>query len=78
VLERGPDSTRVDLEPVSGRSHQLRVHLAAIGHAILGDTLYADAAAQAAAPRLLLHARGLALAHPDDGRAVAFTSPEPF
>ena len=78
VLERGPDSTRIELEPLTGRTHQLRVHLAAIGHAILGDTLYADAAAQAAAPRLLLHASGLALAHPADGRAVAFTSPAPF
>lgn len=78
VLERGSDATRLELEPLTGRSHQLRVHLAAIGHPILGDTLYADAAARAAAPRLLLHASGLAFAHPGDGRAVAHASAVPF
>jgi tRNA pseudouridine32 synthase/23S rRNA pseudouridine746 synthase len=78
VLERSDTSTRLELEPLTGRSHQLRVHLAALGHAILGDTLYADAAAQAAAPRLLLHASALAFAHPHDGRGVAFSLPAPF
>lgn len=78
VLERGPDATRLELDPLTGRSHQLRVHLAAIGHPILGDALYADAAAQAAAPRLLLHASGVAFAHPADGRAFRFESGVPF
>jgi tRNA pseudouridine32 synthase/23S rRNA pseudouridine746 synthase len=78
VIERGPDSTRLELDPLTGRSHQLRVHLAAIGHAILGDTLYADAAAQAVAPRLLLHASALDFAHPGDGRRVAYASDVPF
>lgn len=78
VLERGADSTRLELEPLTGRSHQLRVHLAAIGHAILGDALYADAAVRAQATRLLLHASGLAFEHPGEGRAVAFESPAPF
>ena len=64
-------SSRVELEPVTGRTHQLRVHLAAIGHAILGDALYADAATQAQAPRLLLHASHLAFAHPGTGEPVA-------
>jgi tRNA pseudouridine32 synthase/23S rRNA pseudouridine746 synthase len=54
-------TTRLALEPVTGRSHQLRVHLAAIGHPIVGDALYAPAAVSEAAPRLLLHASDLAL-----------------
>ena len=72
------DSTRVSLEPVTGRSHQLRVHLLAIGHPILGDALYAPAAVQARAPRLLLHAAGLRLAHPATGEPLHFTSTVPF
>ncbi|HEY8049816.1 MAG TPA: RluA family pseudouridine synthase, partial [Ramlibacter sp.] len=58
------DRTRVELEPVTGRTHQLRVHLAAIGHPILGDALYAPARMQELAPRLMLHAMRLEFAHP--------------
>jgi tRNA pseudouridine32 synthase/23S rRNA pseudouridine746 synthase len=68
-------TTRLQLEPVTGRSHQLRVHLAAIGHAIVGDTLYAP---RADAPRLMLHACELRLPHPADGRTLIVTSPLPF
>ena len=68
-------TTRVELEPVTGRSHQLRVHLLAIGHPIVGDALYAPALA---APRLMLHACALALPHPHDGRALNFSSHAPF
>ena len=64
VLAVEDGRSRVELEPVTGRTHQLRVHLAAIGHPILGDALYAPVAVQAAAPRLLLHASELAFAHP--------------
>ena len=80
VLERGLVSggTRLALEPLTGRTHQLRVHLAAIGHALLGDTLYAPPELAAAAPRLLLHATRLAFEHPADGSAVAFDSAAPF
>ncbi|ATA55917.1 RNA pseudouridine synthase [Variovorax boronicumulans] len=60
----GPAATHVLLEPLTGRSHQLRVHLLSIGHPILGDALYGDAALQARAPRLLLHARELGFVHP--------------
>lgn len=60
-------SSRVALEPLTGRTHQLRLHLAAIGHPILGDTLYAPPAVQALAPRLLLHAESLAFTHPVTG-----------
>ncbi|MGC3987476.1 MAG: RluA family pseudouridine synthase [Pseudorhodoferax sp.] len=78
LLARGPQDSRLALEPVTGRSHQLRLHLAAQGHAILGDPLYASAAVQARAPRLLLHACMLELQHPGDGRALQFESPAPF
>ncbi len=70
--------TRVELQPLSGRTHQLRVHLAAIGHPIVGDTLYAPAAVRALCARLLLHASALAFADPADGRARAFASAAPF
>ncbi|GAC1535279.1 MAG: RluA family pseudouridine synthase [Ramlibacter sp.] len=80
VLDAGPlpGTTRVALEPVTGRTHQLRVHLLAIGHAILGDALYAPAEVAAAAPRLLLHATGLQLAHPATGETMNWSSPAPF
>lgn len=68
-------TTRLELEPHTGRSHQLRVHLLAIGHPILGDALYAPAMA---APRLMLHACALTLPHPDDGRPLNFSSAVPF
>jgi tRNA pseudouridine32 synthase/23S rRNA pseudouridine746 synthase len=66
----------LDLEPVTGRSHQLRVHLQAIGHPIVGDTLYGPE--PAATPRLLLHATTLAFQHPLHGQPVSFTSAAPF
>lgn len=72
------DTTRLELEPVTGRTHQLRVHLQAIGHPILGDALYATPEQQALAPRLLLHAHHLSLPHPQHGAAMAFHSPCPF
>jgi len=77
VLERdGPGGrSRLALEPVTGRSHQLRVHLAAIGHPILGDTLYAP---HVTALRLLLHACELRVPHPVSGDALTLTSPVPF
>lgn len=79
VIARDParDATVVELEPVTGRSHQLRVHLAALGHPILGDDLYAGAAAGRAA-RLLLHAAEIAFPHPLDGKAIDFRCPAPF
>jgi tRNA pseudouridine32 synthase/23S rRNA pseudouridine746 synthase len=71
-------ATRLALFPVTGRSHQLRVHLQAIGHPILGDALYADAASLARSPRLLLHACELSLAHPRTGALTMWQSPAPF
>ncbi|MDB5730303.1 MAG: pseudouridine synthase, partial [Variovorax sp.] len=80
VLRRlpGRDASRLLLEPVTGRTHQLRVHLASIGHPILGDALYGDATAQAGAPRLLLHATLLELAHPASGERLRFASAPAF
>ena len=69
---------RVELEPVTGRSHQLRVHLHALGHSILGDALYAPAAAQPKAARLLLHASVLRFRHPDGGAAMHVESAPNF
>ena len=78
--ESGPggDATRVELEPLTGRSHQLRVHLMSLGHPILGDALYAPPEARDRAARLLLHATSLRLAHPATGKALVLDSPAPF
>jgi tRNA pseudouridine32 synthase / 23S rRNA pseudouridine746 synthase len=72
--------TRVVLEPVTGRSHQLRVHAAAMGWPIAGDALYGrpTPAADAEPSRLLLHASELALNHPLDGTPQRWLSPAPF
>jgi tRNA pseudouridine32 synthase / 23S rRNA pseudouridine746 synthase len=74
VLSREPttNTTRVSLSPVTGRSHQLRVHLASIGHCILGDSLYATAGARTASQRLLLHAAFLKFRHPVNAALVDF------
>lgn len=65
--------SHVVLEPLTGRTHQLRVHLQAIGHPILGDGLYAPPEVVAMAPRLLLHASELTFAHPVSGRTMRFS-----
>ena len=80
VLQIAPDqqSTRVALEPVTGRTHQLRVHLQAIGHPIVGDALYAPEAVCMRSPRLLLHAGGLAFTHPATGMPLQFTAAPDF
>ena len=78
VLDREARATRLVLYPKTGRSHQLRVHMLAIGHAILGDRLYADEAGYATAPRLQLHAENLRLRKPTGGDWVTFNAPCPF
>lgn len=77
VMARGAGETRMRLMPRTGRSHQLRVHMQALGHPILGDPLYATGAA-AEFPRLMLHAARLEFVHPATGATVAFDSPVPF
>ncbi len=69
---------RLELEPLTGRSHQLRVHLQALGHPILGDRLYAPEAVLARAERLLLHACTLGFTHPVSAEAMYFESVAPF
>ena len=78
VIEREQSATRVRLLPLTGRTHQLRVHMKAIGHVILGDAFYGDERTQAAADRLQLHAAELGFTHPTTGKFMSFTAPMPF
>ncbi|NQY87452.1 MAG: bifunctional tRNA pseudouridine(32) synthase/23S rRNA pseudouridine(746) synthase RluA [Colwellia sp.] len=78
TLSSGDESTLMELRPVTGRSHQLRVHMLALGHPILGDRLYAHEKALTISPRLQLHARNLSLTHPVTGELLCFVSPCPF
>lgn len=78
VLEREASATRVRLHPLTGRTHQLRVHMKAIGHVILGDAFYAGPEDFAAADRLQLHAAELGLTHPTTGEFMTFVAPTPF
>ena len=80
VVARDEDAhtTRLELEPVTGRAHQLRVHLLSIGHPIVGDALYAAPETQAWAQRLLLHASALGFVHPVSGAPMHFESAAPF
>jgi len=78
VLAREGGRTRVELEPVTGRSHQLRVHMMALGHAIVGDIFYAPPGIAALGDRLLLHAERLTVPHPETGVEMTFVSPAPF
>lgn len=77
VLRHTGDETRVRLTPLTGRTHQLRVHMLALGHVILGDPIYASGKA-AEHPRLMLHSEELRLNHPDSGRGLSFRAPVPF
>ncbi len=77
-LSSGDDSTLIELTPVTGRSHQLRVHMLAIGHPILGDRLYAHEQALTVSSRLQLHARNLSLSHPVTGELLTFVALCPF
>ncbi len=78
VLSRDHSQIRLRLIPITGRSHQLRVHCMAIGLPLLGDNLYAPPNVLAMSPRLLLHARQLAFHHPTTGRRIQIISEPPF
>ncbi|MDR2031655.1 MAG: RNA pseudouridine synthase [Azoarcus sp.] len=78
VLRREADRTRLELEPVTGRSHQLRVHMLRLGHPIIGDGLYAPSPVRMLADRMLLHAAELRFAHPADAIPLSFSSTPPF
>ncbi|MDM7932468.1 RluA family pseudouridine synthase [Tabrizicola sp.] len=77
VIVRSQTETRVRLTPHTGRSHQLRVHMLALGHPIIGDQIYAPETSRDY-PRLMLHAETLSLHHPATGERVSFTAPVPF
>ena len=77
VLRSDENETRVRLMPRTGRSHQLRVHMQALGHPILGDPFYATGDALEF-PRLMLHSEELRLSHPDGGAGVRFRAKAPF
>ena len=76
VVERSGMETKVRLFPLTGRSHQLRVHMLALGHPVLGDPIYSDDAGRF--PRLMLHAESLALHHPKTGEMVTYSALCPF
>ncbi len=79
ILSLETDRTRLELTPITGRTHQLRVHCAHIGHPILGDVLYGpQPATSESAPRLMLHAAALSFNDPSTGRRVECTSPPAF
>lgn len=78
VISRAKRSTLVKLTPITGRSHQLRVHMMAIGHPILGDNFYADPLAKRLSSRLLLHAQSLTITHPYSGETLTFSTEIPF
>jgi len=77
LLRHEENTSRLRLQPQTGRSHQLRVHMKEIGHPILGDPFYATGEARNA-PRLMLHAETLHLRHPDGGKGMRFTAKCPF
>ncbi len=79
VLTRDPDnSTLVELWPRTGRSHQLRVHLLALGHPILGDRFYAPESVASRSERLLLHAAELSFDQPYSKARITIGAPVPF
>ena len=77
VLKASDTESRVRLMPKTGRSHQLRVHMLALGHPILGDPFYADGEALNF-PRLMLHSEELRIGHPDGGEGMRFRAKAPF
>lgn len=77
-IDHGTQQSRIELNPVTGRSHQLRIHCREIGHPIIGCDMYAHAEALAASKRLLLHASDISFTHPESGEKINVHSPVPF
>ena len=78
MISHENNTSYLSLKPVTGRTHQLRVHLNSIGHPILGDRLYAHDPAFLLADRLMLHATKIKLMKPADGQWIEFNSSCPF
>ena len=76
VLERGNQATLLDVHIVTGRTHQIRVHLQSVGHPVCGDPIYGHPRGLKV-PRLMLHARSLAFTHPATGERMTFEAPVP-
>lgn len=77
-FDKDTNSSRIELTPVTGRTHQLRVHMQSIGHPILGDSLYADDDVLNKSERLLLHACQIRFTHPINGKLIDIDSPPDF
>lgn len=77
VLREYADRTLLDVHIITGRTHQIRVHMASVGHPVLGDPLYGHRH-MPPAPRLMLHACSLSFTHPSTGERMTFTAPCPF
>ena len=77
VLQEFQEYTLLEIKPITGRTHQIRVHFAAFGHPVLGDTRYGKKKAQIRAPRLFLHAHRLGFIHPETQERMDFLSPLP-
>ena len=78
VMADGTQFARMALNPITGRAHQLRLHMQFLGHPLLGDELHGDHGSEDLAPRLCLHASALRLAHPDGGPPLIVESDAPF
>ncbi len=78
VIESSADRSRLEIKPITGRSHQIRLHLATLEYPILGDNLYAPAEVRAMSPRLLLHAERLSLDHPRGRGRMTWNAACPF
>lgn len=78
LIQQDQESALVELTPITGRSHQLRVHMLSIGHPILGDRLYAHEKALTVSERLQLHAQALTITHPVTNQSMSFSAPCPF
>ncbi len=78
VLSHTNEETRVELIPITGRTHQLRVHMLSLGHPILGDSLYGTEQCLAKSPRMLLHALELGFNHPTTGEWRVYQYPAEF
>lgn len=72
------NTTRIELIPETGRTHQIRVHLQSLGNAILGDRLYASDVVRERSSRLLLHSTFLSFCHPVMGELLSISSEAPF
>ncbi len=75
MVQAGDTASLIELEPFTGRTHQLRVHMQSLGHPMLGDSLYAPPDIKALTPRLMLHAQDLGFPHPFSEAPMLFTAP---